>query len=263
MSVFGRSKVGLAAVVLVTLCTTFVWAQEEPVDVTGVQKLRFEVTPYFWAIGINGDVTAGGREADVDVDFGDIWDNLDIAFALRAEAWYGKWMFFIDGSYLQVSDDNNTMLGKLEVELDSTMLDFGLGYRVWETAFGTDDGQSVAVDLYGGGRYIDMEVDIELDGRRDVDKSKDWLDPIVGAQVTWKPHVRWAILARGDIGGFGAGSEFTWSAFGGVNYRFTDWFSATVGYKALGFDYEDGSGNRKVEFDLVVHGPFVGVTFSF
>jgi hypothetical protein len=39
-----------------------------------------------WAISMNGNATVKGLEADVDVSFSDIWDELNFAFMLEYEA---------------------------------------------------------------------------------------------------------------------------------------------------------------------------------
>jgi len=36
-----------------------------------------------------------------------------------------------------------------------------------------------------------------------------------------------------------------------------------LGYRALGVDYESGSGANKFEFDAIMHGPIAGVSFYF
>lgn len=45
---------------------------------------------------------------------------------------------------------------------------------------------------------------------------------------------------RGDVGGFGVGSQFTWQALGVYTYEFssgrTAW-SAVLGYRAIGLNY--------------------------
>ena len=41
---------------------------------------QFEVTPYLLAAGMDGTVGIRGHEADIDVSFSDIWDDLDAGF---------------------------------------------------------------------------------------------------------------------------------------------------------------------------------------
>ena len=46
---------------------------------------------------------------------------------------------------------------------------------------------------------------------------------------------------------------------GGGGYQFTDSFSAVIGYRAAGVDYE----NDGFVYDVVQHGPILGAVFRF
>jgi len=47
--------------------------------------------------------------------------------------------------------------------------------------------------------------------------SVDWADPFIGARLQHQPTPGQAITLRGDVGGFGAGSQFSWQAIGTDN----------------------------------------------
>jgi hypothetical protein len=72
---------------------------------------------------------------------------------------------------------------------------------------------------------------------------------------------------RGDVGGFGAGSEFSWNVLGaysfeiGTHYGVT--YSGVLGYRALSVDFEKGSGLNRYEYDVIQHGPVVGLMMRF
>ena len=70
---------------------------------------------------------------------------------------------------------------------------------------------------------------------------------------TFRPEV------SGDIGGFGVGSDFAWSALAAVGYRFSRGFATSLGWKILDIDREDGA----VIFDVQLIGPVLSFTFSF
>ena len=40
-------------------------------------------------------------------------------------------------------------------------------------------------------------------------------------------------------GGFGASSDFMWDLYAGIGYDFNDRFSAVLGYRGTGVDYEN------------------------
>jgi hypothetical protein len=68
-------------------------------------------------------------------------------------------------------------------------------------------------------------------------------------------------------GGFGAGSEFTWQAIGGYGFAFGTYngitFAGVIGYRALSVDYAQGEGRQRYEFDMIQHGPILGISARF
>ena len=82
--------IGVIMVVLGLVCP-MAYADGPKPNPTESDEWRFSITPYLWAIGMNGDMTVKGVESDVDVDFSDILSNLDIALEAHFEVWKGKW----------------------------------------------------------------------------------------------------------------------------------------------------------------------------
>ena len=73
----------------------------------------------------------------------------------------------------------------------------------------------------------------------------------------------WKLGIRGDVGGFGMGSDITWQVFPFVGYRFSKLFEISGGYRALGMDYKTGSGTDAFLYDMVIFGPQLGLVFHF
>ncbi len=75
------------------------------------------------------------------------------------------------------------------------------------------------------------------------------------------------LLLRGDVGGFDVGSQFSWNVLAtyswqiGVHYGVT--YSGLLGYRALSVDFEKGSGANKYDYDVIQHGPLLGLTVGF
>jgi hypothetical protein len=97
---------------------------------------------------------------------------------------------------------------------------------------------------------------------RELDKSFDWVDPILGARCVASLTPKLQLIARGDVGGFeiGDASKLTWSASAYLGWRFSPLVSAWAGYKYLDVDREDDKDN---EVDLAFSGPVLGVSFTF
>ena len=219
----------------------------------------FEVTPYLWAAGLHGDLSADDRSATVDPSFSDLVKDLDFGAMLLAELRYERWGLLLDGFYLKLSQDADTP-GPLFSSVDATVqvgvLGPSLGYR----AVSTD---RFTLDVLGGARiwWVNTELEFKpglLPGL-EVEQDTSWVDPVLGVRLGVNFTKAFFLTALGDVGGFGAGSDLTWQAFAGVGYRFNPRWSVTAGYRALAVEFERGG----FELDVIMHGPVVGLGFRF
>jgi hypothetical protein len=74
------------------------------------------------------------------------------------------------------------------------------------------------------------------------------------------------VLVRGDIGGFGLQSQFTWQALAGYSYQWQFDGYAVAGvlaYRALAVNYGSGSGIDANGVNVVLHGPVIGLSVRF
>lgn len=217
---------------------------------------QFEITPYLWATGMEGSTGPKGFEADVDMSFGDIWDNLDKAFIINMEANKGQWSTWFDFIRMQISDDGNVAVFDVDVGMKQTLAEFAIAYQLPEHE---------QVELFGGARYSNVDSTIAFEGTgpigigRKVKVGDDWIDPILGIRGTWQLNEQWTIRARGDIGGFGIGSDFSWHAVLAASYQLNDTVSFKVGYRYLDTDYDDND----FVFDVASSGIAAGVGFRF
>ena len=88
---------------------------------------------------------------------------------------------------------------------------------------------------------------------------KDWADPIVGLRGQWNINDKWYLAGKGDIGGFGVSSDFTWNLQATVGYNFNECVSAEIGYRYFDTDYDDGG----FTYDVAQAGLLLGVNFRF
>ena len=161
----------------------------------------------------------------------------------------------------------------------------GAAYEVARFGFPFGDVVRVpmAVDVLAGARYWYQEADVSFDIRATVDiadlvvagrnraiaksGSVDWTDPFIGARLRFAVAPGHQVFVRGDVGGFDVGSKFSWQAIAGYQFDFTAWsgitFSGLLGYRALYVDYAQGEGRRRYEFDMLQHGPVLGLTMRF
>lgn len=234
---------------------------------------NFTFTPYLWFAEIDGDITLRGRTGEAEASFSDIWNNLNIGVMGRLEGWDDQWGFFLDGMYMGLETDYATpgALLSAELDLDMSILEFGLGYRLWEAAW-NDSG--LEFSLLGGGRYFNLEGDLDivpggpladLISGRSFDRREEWVDLIVGGRLTWILSQEWSVSIRGDIGGFGIGdsSDMTWNLVAGVDYRWSDSIDLRAGYRILDIDYDSGGGTDAFGLDAQFRGPILGMGIRF
>ncbi len=218
----------------------------------------FDLVPlYLSGISISGDMTIKGIESEVDADFSDILDNLNGVFTVHLDAvWNQKWGGFIDLNWLNLEADKTTPPGgTVTPKFTSIISEFAGFYRLNKDAH--------TFDILAGIRYTDMDLKLEFSGPLGIRKGNEsWVDPMFGLRWRWKFADKWAFIARGDIGGFGAGSDFTWSGIGLIDWRPWKNVGFLLGYRALYQDYETGSGSEKFVFDATIHGPLLGLNVN-
>lgn len=219
---------------------------------------EFNLAPfYLWAVNIDGDLTIGPATAPVEVQFEDVFDSLEGAFIVHFESVYkARWGFLFDVNYLDLENNMSLPMGiSQNVGLNLTLAEFSGFYR--------HHVDTHAVDFIAGVRYVDMDANITVVGGPTLlDTNRDWLDPLIGARWVWQFTEGWSLVARGDIGGFGVGSDFSWQALGIVEWQPWKYASFIAGYRALNMDYEDGSGRDYFNFDATIHGPVIGLNFK-
>lgn len=84
-------------------------------------------------------------------------------------------------------------------------------------------------------KKISRLLERELD--RTLSKYNDWFDPYIGLRGRYELSPAFYLLARGDIGGFGVGSDLTWQAYGAIGCQISRSVFAEAGYRYLYIDY--------------------------
>ncbi len=220
---------------------------------------EFNLAPfYLWAVTIDGDVTSGTNVVPVKVPFSDLIDNLEGAFIVHFEGMHkNKWGFLVDVNYLDVSNNVTVPIGPgipTNVDFSTTLGELSGLYRI------NHDNHNF--DVIAGVRYTKLKNKVTATaGPILADDSESWIDPIVGVRWLWDFAEQWKLVARGDIGGFGVGSDFAWQAAALVDWQPFKYVSFIGGYRAIGQDYKEGSGPNFFRFDATIHGPLLGVNF--
>ncbi len=242
--------------------------ENDQLELAADKKWAFSVTPYLWMVGLDGTMAVKGVEADVDVDFGDILDNLDFAGEVHLEAKRGKWGLFFDPTYVKVGMSGNNGLTSVDVESKFVMIEIGGFYEVLDRDLGSSGRFHVVGAPLIGLRWIYLSVDVDFSGGPpipDVDESEDWLDLFVGWRSTFTLSPKWTLHTRTDIGGFdiGGSSDFAWNSQILFGYQMTKRSTLMFGYRSLDVDYDSGSGSSLFKYDVTSSGPVIGTMIRF
>jgi hypothetical protein len=226
---------------------------------------NFVIEPYLLISSIDGDAGVGRvTGAEVAVDFDDIMEDLEAGFMIVFEAHHSSgWGILVDYGYMDLGSDISGPLGGIiSADTHQGILEALIAKRI--------DMDNSTIEILGGVRWWDNDVDVVIDpvvlpGTVSTSLAEDWIDPVFGIRFTMPMADKWKLVLRGDVGGFGVGSDFTAVAAGGILYSFNETFSLDVQYKALWVDYEDGTRGAPGYFayDTVTHGPLVGLKFEF
>ncbi len=227
---------------MLTLMSPTAYAQEK-----GSDSWEFSLAPYIWAVGIDGDMVIKGVPLSVDVDFDELFDEIDFAMELHFEARKGDWVFIVDPTIIRIEIEAQSGPVTVDTEMDYDLADFLVGYRL-----------SPRWELLGGVRYWSLDVSVDPGPLPGFDQGESWVDLIVGGRYNWPLSEKWAFLGRADVGG--SDSDSTWMVSGifARKWKNTD---LLLGYRHLDVDYETGSGVNRFEFDVEQSGPIVGVNF--
>lgn len=262
---------------------------------------NFSFVAYQWLPWISGDMTVRGRPVSIDVSPGDVLDALDWsglpAWMSSFEARKGKIGLFSDIVYAKLAGSASfarsvqgrfataTLGGRLDADYQQTVIEFGAAYEFWSSGAANSTGAS-AIDILAGGRYWNQKssisadlnatiaiggniLDLERSGNRVIARSGsvDWVDPFVGLRLRHQIAPGQKFTVRGDIGGFGVGSDLSWQAVGSYDFQILQRSAyavdAYIGYRALSVDYTEGSGSTQYRYNALQHGPVLGLNMRF
>ncbi len=197
---------------------------------------------------MDGTVAVRGREVEIDASFSDIFKHLEFGFMGHFEASNDKWVVLGDIFYAGLG----AQPPHVTIDFNQWIVEGGVGRK-----FGKN------FELLAGGRFNRLDTKLGFRGPIgiEVQADQDWLDPYIGGRVTAPLSDRFSILVRGDIGGFGVGSDFAWYFNPALAINLTQSASLIFFYRFQHLDYENEDDGFK--FDVTISGPGAGVAFRF
>ena len=227
------------------------------------KKWNFLTDVYLMFPSMDGETGTGDLlSVPVDANPGDIFSKLKMAAMLYLEAKNSKWAITSDLVYMNLNQEvtPGTLFHSGEVTAKELIWEPAGLYRIvpfWEIGL--------------GGRLTNLSTDI--DARRNVfpagteevtaSGSKTWMDPVFITRLSADIQQKWLFQFRGDIGGFGIGSDLTWQLQAYAGYRFGKVFQLTGGYRYLSVDYDKGADAERFVFNMASFGPVIRLGFNF
>ncbi len=249
----------LCLIMFFLTCSSQVSAQ----DTTKVKKWHFLTDVYLMFPYMDGETGIGNNLIlPVDANPGDIFSKLKMAAMLYLEAKTDKWAITSDLVYMNLEQDvtPGTVINSGTVNAKQLIWEPAGLYRLFSF-----------LEVGVGGRLNNVQAAIDV--RRNIfpasteevtgNSSKTWFDPILITRLTADIKDKWLFQFRGDLGGFGVGSDFTWQLQAYAGYRFTKVFHLTAGYRILSTDYNYGEEPKEFIFDVNEFGPAIRFGFNF
>jgi hypothetical protein len=206
---------------------------------------------------IEGDAQIGSIAVPVDISISDLFDALKFGAMAAYRIENDEWSFSGDVTYMNLGWSGQTQQGRASSGLDVEQI----------TVMGTAGRRlSPHLEALFSLAYFDLSSDLQvrlLQQRTAVSRDASWVDPLVGLSYVVPIGGKWTYTLRGDVGGFGIGSDLTWHMSTTFRRQNTERFGWYLGYRVIAYDYEDGNGRNYQHYDLRQHGPGAGIAFSF
>jgi hypothetical protein len=221
---------------------------------------KFIFEPYIMFPYMSGETGVRNLPSvDVDANPGDIFDKLQFGAMLYLEAQNDEWAITSDLLYMNLEqgvtstgivNSGKAQAKQLGYELAglyrlAPYLESGIGLRLNSISSELD----ISRNTIGGPETLTGSL------------SRTWVDPIVIIRVTALIEEKWEFTFRGDFGGFGLGSTFTWQVQGYVGYHFSNLLQTALGYRIIGINYDKGTGEDRFRYDMNIFGPDIRFRF--
>jgi len=128
-----------------------------PPTITQSEPWQFTIAVPGWMLGLNGTIGVRGVNADIDIDFPEILQHLDMIFTARAEARKGPFGIFGEVIYAGLSDNAqvNGLINNIHEKVDLTLVDTGLSWRLFNQP-------RWSLDFAAGTHYTNVYEQLEL-----------------------------------------------------------------------------------------------------
>jgi hypothetical protein len=218
----------------------------------------WKIAPYLWGINMDGDLSIGPIDQDIDVSFSDILDNMEIAAQVYAELGKSNHSVHFDYTYLRLRPDATALPSppfqegaKLASKMTVNILETAYNYR-WNGV----DGPVLVL----GARLTDMQIRMNIGNLPVAESGPDWWDYFVGVKTRSAISTDWDFEFYGTVGT--GGSDLPWTLQTTFGRRYSNGNRLLLGFRLWGVDYSQGTGLQSTEMDLNYYGAVIGYEFN-
>ena len=235
-------------------------------------------TQYVWATSVKGDLTLNGLTAPLDINLSDLWQlltNGDVRGGFMGHLGFGRdnWSIFINGDIVSMDPSAQVRRANIETVLTMTLLELGGAIDLFSADESDPANSPLKLQMLGGVRYyaVDASAIVSLPNINPlvtIDQAANWVDLFVGSQALAKITPNTDVYVRGDVGGFGIGTSsiHAWNLASGISTNGICGSKLFLGYRVFDLDQSLNGGTGSPQgfgVNQVIHGPVVGLTFTF
>ena len=233
------------------LISTSAWSQDS-------DQMDWEITPYLWLVNLDGSLSVGDIEQDIDMSFGDILEDLEIAGEVYAEVGKGQHAFHIDYTYMRLRPDPTELESPPfppNAEL-STKMTINLFEPAYNFRWKGPGGPALVV----GARLTDMDIRLSPENLEAVNVGPSWWDYFLGIKTQNIISNKWGFDFYGTIGT--GGSDLPWTLQATFARRYSNDNRLMLGFRVWGIDYSETKNMVSNEIDLTMYGFTIGYEFN-
>lgn len=228
------------ALLLALLLTTTTWAQASDAEAkidpliensTLSSEWDYSLRPYFFLSGLSGSITVDPVTFPINNSFANLLKHVKLGGFISFKAEKNSWGINADFQYINLYGENSLDNDSF-VDLKNVIGEVDLLYRP-EAA--------PTLRFLVGVRAYSIIQNVTLLGVKLPKAETVVVDPILGAFGSWNLQDRWDFELRGDIGGFGISSDFTYQMMALFRWGISDSLSIPFGYRVLGYEIKKDS----------------------
>ena len=239
--------------VFIALVSTSAVAQES-------DSRDWKIAAYLWTVGIDGDITIGDINQDIDVSFTDILTDFEGGGSIYGELGKGNHALHVDYTYIRTRPDPTPLPSPPFLEGDE--LASKMTINIFETGYHYRWRGSDGPALVLGARLMDIKMRMNVAELPAISSGPDWWDYFVGLKTHNAISQNWDFDFYGTVGA--GGSDMPWSLQGMFGRRFSNGNRLGLGVRVWGIDYSEGEGlaGKYTALDATFYGLMLGYEFN-